>query len=74
MAEKTAAEMKEKILVKFAEVFGEGEGTKAYFAPGRVNMIGERIITAAMCFHVRLPSEPMVRHGKGRIGNSAFIP
>ena len=33
MAEKTAAEMKEKILVKFAEVFGEGEGTKAYFAP-----------------------------------------
>ena len=41
MAEKTAAEMKEKILVKFAEVFGEGEGTKAYFAPGRVNMIGE---------------------------------
>ena len=41
MAEKTAAEMKEKILVKFAEVFGEGEGTKAYFEPGRVNMIGE---------------------------------
>ena len=41
MAEKTVAEMKEKILVKFAEVFGEGEGTKAYFAPGRVNMIGE---------------------------------
>ena len=41
MAEKTAAEMKENILAKFAEVFGEGEGTKAYFAPGRVNMIGE---------------------------------
>lgn len=33
--------MKETILKKFAEVFGDGEGAKAYFAPGRVNMIGE---------------------------------
>ena len=34
-------EMKETILKTFAEVFGDAEGTKAYFAPGRVNMIGE---------------------------------
>ena len=40
MAEKTTAEMKKTVLEKFAEVFG-GEGAKAYFAPGRVNMIGE---------------------------------
>ena len=33
--------MKEVILAKFAEVFGDKEGAKAYFAPGRVNMIGE---------------------------------
>lgn len=33
--------MKEVILQKFAEVFGDAEGAKAYFAPGRVNMIGE---------------------------------
>lgn len=33
--------MKEKILAKFREVFGDCEGTKVYFAPGRVNMIGE---------------------------------
>lgn len=33
--------MKEKILEKFTEVFGGEEGAKAYFAPGRVNMIGE---------------------------------
>ena len=33
--------MKETILKTFAEVFGDAEGTKAYFAPGRVNMIGE---------------------------------
>ena len=41
MAEKTAAEMKEKILAKFAEVFGDGTGAEVYFAPGRVNLIGE---------------------------------
>ena len=33
--------MKEKLLQKFAEVFGDTEGTKVYFAPGRVNLIGE---------------------------------
>ena len=33
--------MKETILKTFAEVFGDAEGTKAYFAPGRVNLIGE---------------------------------
>lgn len=33
--------MKETILAKFAEVFGDTEGAKVYFAPGRVNLIGE---------------------------------
>lgn len=33
--------MKETVLKKFEEVFGDTEGTKVYFAPGRVNMIGE---------------------------------
>lgn len=33
--------MKDIILAKFAEVFGDSEGAAAYFAPGRVNMIGE---------------------------------
>ncbi|MCM1118758.1 MAG: galactokinase [bacterium] len=33
--------MKDIILRKFAEVFGDAEGAEAYFAPGRVNMIGE---------------------------------
>lgn len=33
--------MKEAVLEKFAEVFGDSEGAKVYFAPGRVNMIGE---------------------------------
>lgn len=33
--------MKETVLNKFQEVFGDAEGVKAYFAPGRVNLIGE---------------------------------
>ncbi len=33
--------MKEQLLKKFAEVFGYTEGAKVYFAPGRVNLIGE---------------------------------
>lgn len=33
--------MKDEILKKFAEVFGDTEGVKTYFAPGRVNLIGE---------------------------------
>lgn len=33
--------MKDKLLQKFAELFGDSEGVKVYFAPGRVNMIGE---------------------------------
>lgn len=34
-------DMKETILKCFGEVFGDTEGAKAFFAPGRVNMIGE---------------------------------
>ncbi|MCD7826082.1 MAG: galactokinase [Clostridiaceae bacterium] len=33
--------MKEIILKKFAEVYGSAEGARAFFAPGRVNLIGE---------------------------------
>lgn len=36
-----ADNMKEAVLKKFEEVFGDSEGVKVYFAPGRVNMIGE---------------------------------
>lgn len=33
--------MKEKMLKKFEELYGEGGDIRFYFAPGRVNMIGE---------------------------------
>ena len=32
--------MKEKLLKKFAELFGEGGDILSYFSPGRVNLIG----------------------------------
>lgn len=35
--------MKSMLLDKFAEVFGSSEDAKVYFAPGRVNLIGEHI-------------------------------
>ncbi|MGN1160353.1 MAG: galactokinase [Lachnospiraceae bacterium] len=35
------AEIKKNVLDKFGELFGSTEGAKVYFAPGRVNMIGE---------------------------------
>ena len=33
--------MKEVMLRKFGEIFGDAEGAKVFFAPGRVNLIGE---------------------------------
>ncbi len=33
--------MKETVLKKFEELYGDAGGVKVYFAPGRVNMIGE---------------------------------
>lgn len=33
--------MKAKLLEQFAKLYGDSEGVKVYFAPGRVNMIGE---------------------------------
>lgn len=33
--------MKQELLKKFEEVFGDADGVKVYFAPGRVNLIGE---------------------------------
>ena len=33
--------MKDIILKKFGEVYGTTEGARAFFAPGRVNLIGE---------------------------------
>ena len=33
--------MKEELLQRFEEIYGSSEGARVYFAPGRVNLIGE---------------------------------
>ena len=33
--------MKEKLTAKFEELFGNSEGARFFFSPGRVNLIGE---------------------------------
>ena len=33
--------MKEEVLKKFGELYGDTQGVNVYFAPGRVNLIGE---------------------------------
>ena len=33
--------MKEKLLEKFEEIFGDAKGAKVFFVPGRVNLIGD---------------------------------
>ena len=33
--------MKEAVLKKFGELYGDTQGVNVYFAPGRVNLIGE---------------------------------
>ena len=39
----------QELLAKFEEAFGSGGDIRIYFAPGRVNLIGEH---TDMCFHV----------------------
>ena len=41
MLPRNGGSMKDILLKKFAEIFGDAEGVKVYFAPGRVNLIGE---------------------------------
>ena len=38
--------MEKKMLEKFNEVYGEGGDIREYFAPGRVNLIGEHRVDA----------------------------
>lgn len=45
--------MKERLLREFAERFGNAEGAQVYFAPGRVNLIGEHTdYNGGHVFHV----------------------
>ena len=34
---------KEQLLQEFSKIYGDRKGVKVYFAPGRVNLIGEHV-------------------------------
>ena len=57
--------MKEKILQKFGEVFGDTTGARTYFAPGRVNLIGEHTDYNG--------GQPMAWQGREPTGSCVFI-
>ena len=65
--------MREIVLEKFHEVFGPEGDIRTYFAPGRVNLIGEH--TDYNGGHV-FPCAwgPMPRREKERTGSSVSIP
>jgi galactokinase len=66
--------MVETVKAKFAEVFGEGD-INVYFAPGRVNMIGEHTdYNGGHVFPWHLRLAPMQQCVRERTISCAFIP
>ena len=59
------------VLAKFKEIFGDEGDIRVYFAPGRVNLIGEH--TDYNGGHV-FPCEPTWQRERELIGNCVFIP
>ena len=65
----------EPVLAKFKELFGDEGEIGVYFAPGRVNMIGEHTdYNGGHVFHVRSRSVPTVWREKETTRSFAFIP
>lgn len=54
-------DMIETLRAAFHQQFGDGEELRYFFAPGRVNLIGEHTdYNGSMCFHAHLLSERML--------------
>ena len=67
--------MKKKLFDMFAELFGNSEGARFYFSPGRVNLIGEHTdYNGGHVFPCALTLGTSVPHAKERITRSIFIP
>ena len=67
--------MKEIVLKKFEEVFGDAKDVQVFFAPGRVNLIGEHTdYNAGHVFPVRLPLVHTVWQERERTESFVFIP
>ena len=64
------------VLAKFKEIFGDEGDIRVYFAPGRVNLIGEHTdyTMADTYFHVHLLLEHTWQQEREPTGNCVFIP
>ena len=66
--------MTAKLMETFLKLYGEGGEVRTYFAPGRVNLIGEHTdYNGGHVFPCALTLEPMVWHVKERTGPYGFI-
>ncbi len=63
---------KEQLLEKFAEIYGDGGEIRCFFAPGRVNLIGEH--TDYNGGHVFPCALTIGSSGRGKMTNCVFIP
>ena len=62
------------VLAKFKEIFGDEGDIRVYFAPGRVNLIGEHTDYNGTYFHVHLLLEHTWQQEREPTGNCVFIP
>ena len=66
--------MQKELMEKFKEVYGEGGEIRQYFAPGRVNLIGEHTdYNGGHVFPCALTLEHTDLQEKERTENFAFI-
>ena len=67
--------MKQKLYDKFAELFGATDDAHFYFAPGRVNLIGEHTdYNGGHVFPCALTLVHMALQEKEKTGLCTFIP
>ena len=63
------------VLAKFKEIFGDEGDIRVYFAPGRVNLIGEHTdYNGGHVFPCALTIGPTWQRERELIGNCVFIP
>ena len=63
------------VLAKFKEIFGDEGDIRVYFAPGRVNLIGEHTdYNGGHVFPVHLLLEHTWQQEREPTGNCVFIP
>ena len=65
--------MLNKLIQEFQKLYGAEGELRTYFAPGRVNLIGEHTDYNGMCSPVPSPLALMQWYGTGKTGGFASI-